>query len=181
MIKLADFLGHGQNGVAETRKAEKKPEEKAQATPFAKSILVVLDGSDASVSALKIAVNMKSCLPAATLSAAFVVDTASMDMLQQMRVFVAEERSMFEQEIIAKGQRVLDSAFATAEKQGVQLETYMLKGRFSQAVMRACRELKCDLLVICGWHDASTHKDNSSVERQLVVDHSECPVLVIKG
>ena len=179
-MRLSDYFNRDKNEPGRQSMAAKE-DEKPQGIPFAKSILVVLDGSEAAINALKMAVNMKSCLPDARLSAAFVVDTVSMNMLQQMRVFIAEEREVFEQEINAKGQRVLDSAYEYAKKQGVELETYMLRGRFSQAIQKACRELKCDLLIIYGWHDASTHKDNSSVERQLVVDHSSCPVLVIKG
>ena len=178
-MKFSDYF-NGDNAAVQQPVAA-MADEKPKGIPFAKSILVILDGSEAAISALKMAVNIKSCLPDARLSAAFVVDTVSMNMLQQMRVFVAEEREIFEQEIIAKGERVLDSAYEYAKKQGVELETYMLKGRFSQATQKACRELRCDLLIIYGWHDASTHKDNSSVERQLVVDHSSCPVLVIKG
>ena len=178
-MKFSDYFNSDNAAVQQPVAA--MTDEKPKGIPFAKSILVILDGSEAAISALKMAVNIKSCLPDARLSAAFVVDTVSMNMLQQMRVFVAEEREIFEQEIIAKGERVLDSAYEYAKKQGVELETYMLKGRFSQATQKACRELRCDLLIIYGWHDASTHKDNSSVERQLVVDHSSCPVLVIKG
>ena len=179
-MKLSEYFSNDVKDGASVPVAETQ-EKRPAAIPFANSILVVLDGSDAALRALKMAVNIKSCLPNARLSAAFVVDTVSMNMLQQMRVFIAEEREIFEQEIIAKGERVLDSAFEYARKQDVELETYMLKGRFSQAIQKACRELQCDLLIICGWHNSSTHKDNSSVERQLVVDHSSCPVLVIKG
>ena len=179
-MKLSEYFSNDVKDEAPLPLAETQ-ERRPAAIPFASSILVVLDGSDAASRALKMAVNIKSCLPNARLSAAFVVDTVSMNMLQQMRVFIAEEREIFEQEIIAKGGRVLDSAFEYARKHDIELETYMLKGRFSQAIQKACRELQCDLLIICGWHNSSTHKDNSSVERQLVVDHSSCPVLVIKG
>lgn len=185
MMKLSDYFSNDKVKGETQTVAEEVPQAAVERQmpmmiPFANSILVVLDGSETAMNALKTAVNMKSCLPNARLSAAFVVDVAGMNMLQQMRVFIAEEREAFEQEIIAKGERVLDSAFEYARKHNVELETYMLKGRFSQSIQKACRELKCDLLIICGWHNSSSHKDNSSVERQLVVDHSTCPVLVIK-
>ncbi len=178
-MKISEFFSPKKKDGAGDAEGARRDESPA-AQPFAKSILVVVDGSEASAEALRIAVQMKACLADARLAAAFVVDTASMDMLQQMRVFIAEERSLFESEIEAKGQRVLDNAHDKAQKLGIELETYMLKGRFSQVVLRAARELKSDMIVICGWHDASTHKDNTSVERQLLVDHALCPVLVVK-
>lgn len=177
-MNISELFSSKQTAREENKPAENEPQK---TVPFATNMLVVVDGSESSYVALEHAGRMVSCLPGAKLTAVFVIDTASMDMLQQMRVFVSEERALFEAEMEIKGQRVLDVVYEKAKKHGIEADTYLLKGRISQVVLRAARELKCDMIVMNGWHDASTRKDNSSVERQLLLDHAECPVVVVKN
>ena len=98
----------------------------------------------------------------------------------RMHIFVKEERANFEGELETKGRRTLEYVRAEGQKYGIDIDTFLLKGRMTPIVMQAVRELNADLLVISGWHNASTRKDTSSVEYQLLLDEAECPVIVVK-
>ena len=65
-------------------------------------------------------------------------------------------------------------------KNNIEIDTYLMKGRVTQIVLQAVRELGIEMLIIGGWHNGSTRKDTSSVEYQLLLDQAECPVIVIK-
>lgn len=148
--------------------------------PFAQKILIVVDGSQSSYDALDFALAMASRIPSCELSAAFVIDTASMDVLLQMHIFVNEERSSFENELELKGRRTLDWVRTHASKYGIDINTFLLKGRVCQVILQSVRELNIGILVVGGWHDGATRKDTSSVERQMLLDQADCPVIVVK-
>ena len=143
-------------------------------------IMVVVDGSAASLDAVDYSLSLAMGLEGCKLCAAFVVDTASMDLLLQMHIFVGRERSSFEDELETKGRRTLEFVRGRADSYGLDVDTFLLKGRAAQSVLKAVRELDVDLLVMGGCHDGSTRKDTSSVEYQLLLDQADCPVMVIK-
>ena len=148
--------------------------------PFPKKVMIVVDGSQASYDAVSYAIAMASRIPDCQLCAAFIVDTANMDLLLQMHIFVSEERASFESEMETKGRRTLDFVRAQGLKHDIEIDTYLMKGRVTQIVLQAIRELDVDMLIIGGWHNGSTRKDTSSVEYQLLLDQADCPVVVIK-
>lgn len=143
-------------------------------------IMVVVDGSEASMDALNYAISVTRSIAGCQLCAVFVIDTANIDMLLQMHIFVGEEKDIFEAELNAKGRRLLELARSSGEKYGLDVETFLLKGRVTQIVLKAVQELNVDLLVIGGWHNVSTRKDTASSEYQLLLDQADCPVMVIK-
>lgn len=172
-----------------SKKTEENPEENTQKEvkkepvellPFPKKIMIVVDGSQASYDAVDYAIALASRIPDCSLCAAFIVDTANMDILLQMHIFVNEERASFESELETKGRRTLDFVRNKGLKNELDIGTYLLKGRVTQIVLQAVRELGVEMLVIGGWHNGSTRKDTSSVEYQLLLDQAECPVVVIK-
>lgn len=144
-----------------------------------RKLLVVVDGSKAANDALEYAIVMASGL-GCELAVAFIIDTASMDILLQMNIFVSEERDDFEQELEHKGRRTLEAVRERCRQAGLRVETFLMKGCVHQVVLLAARKLSADTIVIGGWHNTSTRKDTTSVERQLILDQADCPVIVVK-
>ena len=165
------------NGKNDQSAGEDQPAPAAPAVM--RRALLVVDGSQPSQDAAQFAVGLAANL-SCELLAAFVIDVAVMDYLMQMRIFVKEEREEFEEDLERKGRRVLIHVQDAGAKAGVEVETIMCKGRFHQSILQLVAERKVDAIIICGWKDSSVQKDLSSVERQLVLDQADCPVIVVK-
>lgn len=148
--------------------------------PGISKMLVVVDGSQPSMDAVNYAIALASRLPC-ELFAAFVVDTAVMDYLLQMRIFVKDEREDFERDLEKKGGYALANVQKLGQEHGLEIETFLCKGRLHQVILQTARENLIDTIVIGGWHEGTTLKNTSSVERQLVLDQAECPVIVVKA
>lgn len=143
-------------------------------------LLLVVEGSEGAPAAARIAIALARRLEC-RLTAIYVVDTATMDYLLQLRIFVREEREEFERDLEQSGRRSLDAVVAQGRENGVDVQAVMHKGRFHTIILREARALKVDAIVVAGWSHSIMHKDAASVERQLVLEQAECPVLVIKG
>lgn len=159
---------------------ESKAAETAEAQfAFIHKALLVVDGSRPSLEASDFAVNFAR-QTGCELLATFVVDTATLDYLQQMRIFLSEEREELERDLERKGRRYLDAVQELGQKHKLHIATHICHGRFHQTVLKLARELEVNLLIIGGWKYEIKQKDSSSVERQLIMDLAECPVIVVK-
>jgi len=143
-------------------------------------LLLLIDGSDPSIAAANYAMKLAASA-GAKVTAIYVIDTATMEYLQQMRIFVTEEREEFEADLANTGKRYLDYASTIAQNHGVKVETRLEKGAIHQVMVRQARELHVDAIVLGGWRRTVTRKDATSVERQLILDEAECPVIVVKA
>ena len=144
------------------------------------SLLLVVDGSEPSMEAARFAMNLAKQV-GSRVTAVYVVDTATMDYLMQMRIFVTEERNEFEADIERTGRRYLEYVATIGRKQAVETETLQIKGRFHTVILQEARALHVDAIVLGGWRRSATRKDTTSVERQLVLDLADCPVIVVKS
>jgi len=167
------------------RKKTNNSENLAPATPpppdfvFIRKALLVVDGSKPALDATEFAVQFArqtNC----ELCAAFVVDTATLDYLQQMRIIVSEERMELEQDLELKGKRYLAGVQELGKKHNLDIETHICQGRFHQVILKLARELEVDLIITGGWKHEIKKKDSSSIERQLILNLAECPVIVVK-
>ena len=177
---LLDLFNKKTDDKTDETPKETAAKEQAELLPFPQKVMIVVDGSQASYDAVSYAIALASRIPGCQLCAAFIVDTANMDLLLQMHIFVSEERASFENEMETKGRRTLDYVREQGLRHSVEIETYLMKGRVTQIVLQAVRELGVEMLIIGGWHNGSTRKDTSSVEYQLLLDQADCPVVVIK-
>lgn len=143
-------------------------------------ILLVVDGSEPSVVAARFAVQLGAQL-GTRITAAYVVDTATMDYLLQTRIFVSEEREEFEKDLERTGQRYLDYVTTIARNHGLSIETSLIKGSIHKTILDMARNLQVDAVVVGGWRRSITRKDATSVERQLILDDADCPVIVVKA
>lgn len=142
-------------------------------------LLVLIDGSEASLAAVRFAVGLAAQVTG-ELQAMYVVDTATMDYLLQLRIFVTDERQEFEQDLERTGTRYLEYARAIGRKQQVEVRTHLRKGAFLQMVLPAVRELQIDAIVLGGWRSTMMRKDAMCEQRQLVLLEAPCPVIVVK-
>ena len=148
---------------------------------FLRRLLLVVDGSQLSEEAAYFAFRLAARLECA-LEAVYSVDTATMDYLLQMHIFVSEEREEFEAAIEEKGKSYLERVRRLAETCGVTLETKILRGRFHQTILDYGKASQADAIVLGGWGDGHGHsKDTFSVERELIMKLAECPVFVVKS
>lgn len=169
------FFSKKTNGKENLLSSSSKPPDFV----FIRKALLVVDGSQPSLDAAEFAVNFArqtNC----HLCAAFVVDTATLDYLQQMHIFVSEEREELEGDLKRKGKRYLAGVEELAKKYELSVDTYICQGRFHQVILKLARELEVDLIITGGWKHEIKQKDSSSIERQLVMDLAECPVIVVK-
>jgi len=144
---------------------------------FVGKVLVVVDESDEGERAFRYA--REFCrATGASLSVAYVVDSASMDFLGKLHILIAEEQELFLAEMETRGRRLLQQM--KAEGDGLSVETYLLRGRVHQTVLRAAKELAADMIVLAGWKNIYTRKDTTSMERQLILDQAACPVTIVR-
>ncbi len=142
-------------------------------------MLLVVDGAEPSIAAANYAVGLARQTGGA-ITAVHVVDTAVMEYLQQMRIFLTDERQEFEQDLERTGQRYLEYVRAIAGNAGLTIDTVQVKGAFHQMILQRAREMQADVIILGGWHRTITRKDATSVERQLILDAADCPVIVVK-
>ena len=145
---------------------------------FAK-ILLVVDGSEPSIAAARYAVDL-AVQSGGHVVAVYVVDTATMEYLMQMRIFVRDEREEFERDLGQTGDRYLEYVRTIGRNNGIAVETVKDKGTFHQRILTVARERGVDVIVLGGWRRSVMSKDAMSVERQLVLDESDWPVIIVK-
>lgn len=142
-------------------------------------VLVMVDGSESATAAAQFAVRLAHQTGAA-LDAIYVVDTATIGYLMQMRIFVAEESQDCEKDLERTGARCLEYVKALGLKHSLEVKTHLRKGPVAETVLHAIRDLNADALVLGGWGQRASHTDATCTARQLILADALCPVMVIK-
>lgn len=149
-------------------------------TKLLAKLLVLVDGSESAIASVQYAVRLAAQV-GSELHAVYVVDTETLDALIQLRIFVHEERLECEADLERTGRRYLEYAAAIGGKSGVTVHPHLKRGVLHQEVLHLARELAADGIVLGGWCPSITRKDAACLERQLILSHAECPVLIIRG
>lgn len=171
------LFGRKRNNDSDSAAAH--PEKAVRDPAFLRLILLVVDGSQPSAQATDFAIKFAR-MNGSELLASYIIDTATMDCLTQMRILVQEEREELQRDLEAKGQRYLARVRQLGAANALEVRTHISRGRFHQAILHLAREQQCDVIIIGGWKNEIKQKDSSSVERQLILDLAECPVIVVK-
>jgi nucleotide-binding universal stress UspA family protein len=143
-----------------------------------RSVMLVVDGSETGVAALRYAVRV-CALHGATLTAIAVVDTATLKSLLKSSVLVETEMEEFGAELGASAEKNLTYAEQVAREAGVPCERLLKKGAGHSIVIDECRRLKPDLLVMGGFTTSMIKRDLNARERRLIVDEVKCPILLV--
>jgi len=143
------------------------------------TVLLFADGSEGAVRAAEMAVLLADAHEA-DLVAVAVVDTETLSMLLRQHILVDEEMAEFDTELEDSAERHLRVVANQAKRQGVPVETILLKGTIHSTILAEARQRGADLIVLSGFTSTMTRRDVLAKEKQYVVDEAPCPVVLVK-
>jgi len=148
-------------------------------TPLFTSIVVAVNGSDASILASKYAIVLaKTCR--CRLSAVYVVDTATIRQLALSKILIQEESLEYESSLEANGDRYLSFIEELARAKGIKLEREIRRGAVYTEILAVADEKKADLIILGGWEKDRSPRDIISHSYREVLVNAKCSVLLAK-
>lgn len=147
--------------------------------PLFSHIVVAISGSDASVSAAKYAVVMAKQYHC-RLSAAYVVDIATIRQLTLSKIFIQEESQDYEQSLEANGERYLSFVEELARAKGVKVEREIRRGAIYTEILKVADEKKADFIILGGWEKDRNPRDIISQAHREIMLNAKCSVLLVK-
>jgi nucleotide-binding universal stress UspA family protein len=144
-------------------------------------ILIVVDGSAASVRAARFAIIMAK-ETGAEIYAISVVDTATIHELELSRIFVEEEGHEYERSLEEDAKKNLHHVAGLAESKKCRIETVLERGSVYGRIVEFAMEKKIDLIVIGGdvGQDRGGTRNRASLEYLRVLRESRQSVLFVK-
>jgi nucleotide-binding universal stress UspA family protein len=143
------------------------------------NIIVAISGSQASIQATKYAIVLAK-LYKCSLTAVYVVDSATIRQLAASRILIAEEGADFESSLHSNGKRYLTFADELAKAKGVRIECELREGAVWTEILGVAEAKKADLIILGGWEKGKDPKDIISHLHREVLLRSKCSVLVSK-
>ncbi len=142
-------------------------------SPFT-HILVPIDGSDTSINAGRLAIQIAASqdIPITFL---YVVDTSAADKIAEA---TATATQTMDQQLKDKGQRYLDYLSRQARDRGLAADQVVLHGIPHSEIANFARERDIDLIVIGQVGRQRQLRIGNVAER--VIEYAPCPVLVVK-
>ena len=140
------------------------------------SILVPTDGSEYSVAAGKLAIDM-AAFHKARLTFIYVIDEAIIDELARSS---EKTRQEIRRELAESGRRYLDYLARLAQRRGITAEKVLREGTPHVEIVDEARKRVADLIVMgqVGRRGPRRILIGSVAER--VIEYAECPVLIAK-
>jgi nucleotide-binding universal stress UspA family protein len=148
--------------------------------PLFQNVLVMVNGTEASINAVKYAVLM-SRLYKTRVRAVYVVDTATIRQLTLTRIFIEEESRDYEASLEENGRRYLSYVETIGREKGVAIETELRRGSIWSEVIASATENRIDaILVGSPMPQTGEHRETLSSTVRSVLLNSRCSVLVVK-
>ena len=147
--------------------------------PVIEKILVAISGSDASINAAKYAIVLAKQFHC-SLTAIYVVDTATLHELVMTKIFVEDERAEYEKNLLANGERYLNYIKDLAGAKGVKTEIVLKKGAIYTEILREAETRETDLILLGGWERERKERDIISEAHREVLLNARCSVLIVK-
>ncbi|MBN1309506.1 MAG: universal stress protein [Chitinispirillaceae bacterium] len=147
--------------------------------PIIERIMVYVDGSEQSVTAVEYAL----CLARATgasLSALYVINTRALDELVKASIFLRSEQEEYSRDIEADAQRYCNLVKDMARGKGVPVDTLCAKGSVHQEITAMIKERSIDLLVIGELSRMHSRRDELYDDTERAMRLSSCSVLIVK-
>ena len=151
---------------------------KQPAPPF-RHLLVIVDGTETSDRAVRLAVVLAAATKARVTAIAFV-ETDTLKLLLNVKVLSMPEMGDFEMGLEQSARRQLDAAVATGKSGGVAIETDIVRGNSEETVPREVARRGNDLIVLGAFDSQRANRDILARQRQQIVDRAPCPVLVAR-
>jgi nucleotide-binding universal stress UspA family protein len=142
-------------------------------------ILVLIDGTETSAHAVELASALASALRA-RLTGIAVIETETLHQLLSANVLTDAEMGDFKAGLQESGERQLEAARACAREHGVPIETVVLNGNSEVVVPQEVEARGVDLIVLGGFDSSQVRFELLFRQRQQVIDHAPCPVLVAR-
>ncbi len=148
--------------------------------PLLQNILVMVNGTDASINAVKYAILMAK-LYRCRVYAVYVVDTATIKQLTLNRIFIEEESLEYEQSLEENGKRYLAFIEELGKAKGVKIEIELRRGSIWSEIVASAEEKRIDVILM-GGHDENTadQKEIMSSSFKSILFNARCSVLVVK-
>jgi nucleotide-binding universal stress UspA family protein len=148
--------------------------------PLFQNILVMVNGTEASINAVRYAVLMAK-LYRCHVHAVYVVDTATIKQLALNKIFIEEESRDYERSLTENGMRYLAYVEELGKAKGVKIETELKSGAIGTEVIALAEERHIDAILIGGYEkDAPEQKEIFSSSFKSVLLNARCSVLVVK-
>lgn len=148
--------------------------------PLFQRILVVINGSEASVSAAKYAILMAKQYHC-SVSAVYVIDTATIKYLTLNKFFIQEESYEYETSLEENGTRYLDYVEELAKSKGVKVEKILKRGSICDEIVALAQAENYDAILLGGWEKSQIATDVISRQAREILLDSHCSVLVVKA
>ena len=146
--------------------------------PF-KQIVVYLDGSESSMTAIMYGIKLAKEHDA-KLTAVYVINTRALSELVKAGIFVAIERDEYQKDLQQDADRYLRHASRLASQKMVAIETVKLEGAVHMVMKDLLKAQKADLLVLGGITDIRSRREELASETDRMMRTSPCPVLVVR-
>lgn len=148
--------------------------------PLFRNVLVVVNGSEPSINAVRYAVLMAK-LYRCSVTATYVVDTATIRQLTLNKIFIEEESREYEQSLEENGRHYLAYVEEIGKAKGVKIETEMRRGAIWSEIVSSASEHRSDVILLGGTEREAgeQHEIMSSTFKSILLN-ARCSVLVVK-
>lgn len=143
------------------------------------NIMVVVDGTDTSDRAIDLAIDLAKSLRA-KLTGVSIIETDTLKQLLNAKILTESEMGDFERGLEDSSHRQLVEAKTKAKKSGLNMETCIAKGNSEVTIPHEVRTRKIDMIVLGIFDSNKASRDLLIRQRQQIVDHAPCPVLVAR-
>lgn len=148
--------------------------------PLFRNLLVMVNGTDASINAAKYAIIMAK-LYKCSVRAVYVVDVATIKMLSLNRIFIEEESRDYERSLEQNGKRHLSYVEKIGGEKGVRVAIELRRGAIWSEIVACAEENAIDaILVGSSGSEAADGKESISLTFKSVLTHARCSILVVK-
>jgi nucleotide-binding universal stress UspA family protein len=147
--------------------------------PLISNIVVAITGSDASILAAKYAIVMAKAYRC-KMTAAYVVDTATIRQLTLSKIFIQEESQDYEKSLTSNGERYLSFVEELARAKGVKIDREIRWGAVYTEILTLADDRKADLIILGAWEKDRSARDIISQAHREIMVNAKCSVLLVK-
>ncbi len=143
-------------------------------------VLVVINGSESSIAAAKLAMSFGRAYGSAVV-AVYVVDTATIRQLALSRIFVPDESREYEDSLEESGRRLLAFVKEMGSAVKVPVETILRKGSIGGEVIACAEEIDADCILLGQAEHSSQFRGVHLEVYMEITRNASCSVLIVKG
>jgi nucleotide-binding universal stress UspA family protein len=146
---------------------------------FINKVLVVLNGSEASIYGAKYAIVMAKSYNI-ELSVLYVIDTTTLKELLKLNIFIEDESIEAEKSLEQNGERYLSYVEDIAKTKGIKVKKYIKKGDIINTILDFADEINSDIIIIGAWEPNRPKRALVNKFHFDLITNSKIPVLTVK-